>query len=79
VRAEIVWRRRDQNPSAKRVVVTDSEDSEIADARAPVVNLHSGHVVFTPNISLADQTYFVYYLPYTNNDPTCTKCECFLD
>jgi hypothetical protein len=75
VQAEIVWRRRDQDPSAKRVLVTDSEDNEIADAHAPVVNLHSGHVVFTPNRGLTNQTYFVYYLPYTSDGfPLITNC-----
>lgn len=62
-----MWRRRDQDPSSKRVIVTDSDDNEIADAQAMVVELHSGHVVFTPPKTMVDQTFFVYYLPYTSS------------
>ena len=65
VQAEIVWRRRDKDPAGKRVLVTDINDKELPDAQAPKLTLHSGTVVFTPNKANPNQTYYVYWLPYT--------------
>ena len=65
VQAEIVWRRRDKDPAGKRVLVTDSNDKELPDALAPKLTLHSGTVVFTPDKDNPNQTYYVYWLPYT--------------
>jgi hypothetical protein len=67
VAARIQWRRRDANPEKKAVIVTDSEGLPLANVTVPLITQDHGVVVFTPRPAPANQTYFVYYLPYTQS------------
>ena len=67
VAAVVEWRRRDANPSEKGVIVTDSEDT-VLNASTPLITQHHGVVVFTPSTPAGgNQTYYVYYMPYTQS------------
>ena len=82
VAAVVEWRRRDANPQQKRIIVTDSV-GQILNVSTPVITQHEGVVVFTPTSASsgsgssagagsgtggeASQTYYVYYMPYTQS------------
>jgi hypothetical protein len=70
----IPWRRRDQNPEAKSVVVVDAVSGEpVRNALALRVENASGDIVFQPNA--ASSTYHVYYMPWQSTGgyyPTIT-------
>lgn len=89
----IEWRRRDDNPGDKRILVTDHTGQILPNVSTPVITQHEGVVVFTPTASSgsgssyssagasavagagagpgtggeASQTYYVYYMPYTQS------------
>ena len=58
----IEWRRRDQNPDQKRIIVQDATGKEITNIKTTDINRESGTIFFEP---IAGQTtYYVYYMPY---------------
>jgi hypothetical protein len=63
VLATIPWRRRDQDPDAKSVVVVDAGGGEpLRNVFAPRIENASGDIVFQPNAG--SSTYHVYYMPW---------------
>ena len=63
VRVHIPWRRRDQHPEAKRIVVTGADDARITNAVAITVTREAGEVAFEPVAGAGE--YHVYWMPYT--------------
>lgn len=61
-KATIEWRRRDENPELKRIIVQDSNGKGIINVKTTNINRETGTVFFEP-IS-GKGTYYVYYLPY---------------
>jgi hypothetical protein len=70
----IPWRRRDQDPGTKAIVVVDAASgAPVRNAMALRVENASGEVVFQPNPG--SSTYHVYYLPWQSTGgyyPTVT-------
>lgn len=63
VRVRIPWRRRDQSPEAKRIVVVAAATGvRIANVAAVAVNREYGDLIFEPTAGPGD--YYVYYLSY---------------
>ncbi|WP_223256028.1 glycoside hydrolase domain-containing protein [Flavobacterium laiguense] len=59
----IEWRRRDENPDQKRIIVQDAKTGkDILNVISENVNRESGTVFFEPVSGKG--TYYVYYLPY---------------
>jgi hypothetical protein len=66
VAVTIPWRRRDEDPAAKSVVVLDAASNQpVANAVALRVENVSGDVVFQPN--RGSMTYHVYYMPWESS------------
>ena len=63
VRAHIPWRRRDEHPEAKRIIVTSADGSRVLNAVAISITREAGDVVFEPTAGPGQ--YFIYYMPYT--------------
>ncbi|MGA2202629.1 MAG: glycoside hydrolase domain-containing protein [Terriglobales bacterium] len=62
--AHLPWRRRDQNPDAKEVMVVDAKTGHrVRNVVRVAVNREYGDFVFEPVSGLGD--YYFYYLPYT--------------
>jgi hypothetical protein len=63
VRVHIPWRRRDQHPEQKRVLVVAAATGErVGNVARVAVNRESGDIVFQPNSGPGD--YWVYWMPY---------------
>jgi hypothetical protein len=58
----IEWRRRDENPELKRIIVQDANGKEITNTKTENINRENGTVFFEP-IS-GKGIYYVYYMPY---------------
>jgi hypothetical protein len=59
----IEWRRRDENPEQKRIIVQDAKTGkDILNIKSENINRESGTVLFEPVSGKG--TYYVYYLPY---------------
>jgi hypothetical protein len=59
----IEWRRRDENPEQKRIIVQDAKTGkDIINVKSENINRESGTVLFEPVSGKG--TYYVYYLPY---------------
>jgi hypothetical protein len=59
----IEWRRRDENPEQKRIIVQDAKTGkDILNVKSENINRESGTVLFEPVSGKG--TYYVYYLPY---------------
>ncbi|WP_281322959.1 glycoside hydrolase domain-containing protein [Flavobacterium aestivum] len=59
----IDWRRRDENPEQKRIIVQDAKTGkDILNVKSENINRESGTVLFEPVSGKG--TYYVYYLPY---------------
>ena len=73
IAAVVEWRRRDANPEKKAILVTTSAGDILHNVTVPVITQHMGVVVFTPepaspgDDSAGSQTYYVYYMPYTQS------------
>ena len=66
-KAIIPWRRRDDNPQNKRIIIEDAKTKQrILNVKAGILNRESGEIYFEP-VSGSD-TYYVYYMPYKNED-----------
>jgi hypothetical protein len=61
--AQIFWRRRDNHPIVKAVLVTDSSGKAMQLVGAPVVQSGCGVVIFQPKSGPG--RYYVYYLPFS--------------
>ena len=62
--AHLEWRRRDQNPDAKEVLVVDAKNgNRVRNVVRIAVNREYGDFVFEPVSGPGD--YYFYYLPYT--------------
>ncbi len=65
IRAYIQWRRRDEHPELKRIIVVDSSTNQkILNVHADNITREHGEVYFQP-IS-GNGTYYIYYMPYKN-------------
>jgi glycosyl hydrolase family 123 len=63
VRVRIPWRRRDEHPETKRIiVVAAATGARIANVAAVAINREYGDLVFEPAAGPGD--YYVYYSPY---------------
>jgi len=63
VQVLIPWRRRDDNPREKDLIVVDSKTNKPVQSKQVVaINNESGHVVFKPNIG--SSLYYIYYFPH---------------
>lgn len=59
----IEWRRRDENPDQKRIIVQDAKTGkDILNVKTENINRETGTVLFEPVSGKG--TYYVYYLPY---------------
>lgn len=64
----IDWRRRDENPEQKRIIVQDAKTGkDILNVKSENINRESGTVLFEPVSGKG--TYYVYYLPYIDEGP----------
>ena len=67
-KAVIEWRRRDENPQLKRIIVQDAQTgSKILNVKTEDINREKGTVYFEP-IS-GKGTYYIYYMPYIYEGP----------
>lgn len=63
VQVKIPWRRRDDNPENKAIIIIDSTTNQPVKNQFIVeVNGESGHLLFQPNSG--SNQYYVYYLPH---------------
>ncbi|MFT3933034.1 MAG: DUF6067 family protein [Chitinophagaceae bacterium] len=61
----IDWRRRDNHPELKRIIVQDAKTgARVKNAAAISVTRESGDIYFTP--TSGSGKYYVYYMPYKN-------------
>ncbi|WP_432326429.1 glycoside hydrolase domain-containing protein [Mucilaginibacter sp. P25] len=64
-KAVINWRRRDNEPENKRIIIEDAKTKQkITNVKIGAVNRESGELYFEPTSGKG--TYFVYYMPYKN-------------
>jgi hypothetical protein len=61
-RAIIPWRRQDQNPKDKSIVVTNAEGKRIQNVLRGSVDREKGEIYFEPQSGKG--IYYIYYLPY---------------
>lgn len=60
---KIPWRRKDDNPQEKAVVIVDAKtNTPIENMQVLDINNEFGHLIFEPN--KGSSTYYVYYLPH---------------
>ncbi|MBS1746612.1 MAG: hypothetical protein JST21_10635 [Bacteroidetes bacterium] len=65
VRTYIEWRRRDEHPETKRIIVVDSNTNQkINNVYADNLTREHGEVYFQPISGIG--TYYIYYMPYKN-------------
>lgn len=64
-KAIVPWRRRDENPQNKRIIIEDATTHQrVLNTKAFNVNRESGEIYFEPTSGKG--TYYVYYMPYKN-------------
>jgi Family of unknown function (DUF6067) len=64
-KAIIPWRRRDNNPENKRIIIQDAKTlQKITNVKTGAVNRETGEIYFEPTSGKG--TYYVYYMPYKN-------------
>lgn len=62
-KVKILWRRPDENPENKEIIITDAiTGKRIMNMYAPEVNREYGLIYFQPESG--HKTYYVYYMPY---------------
>ena len=65
IRSYIQWRRRDENPELKRIIVVDSSTNQkVLNVHANNITREHGEVYFQPVSGIG--TYYIYYMPYKN-------------
>ncbi|MFT4154832.1 glycoside hydrolase domain-containing protein [Parafilimonas sp.] len=63
--ASIEWRRRDENPEQKRIIVVDAKTNQrILNVKLNNITRERGNLYFEPTSGAGD--YYVYYMPYKN-------------
>jgi len=63
VQVKIPWRRKDDNPQEKAVIIVDAKtNTPVENMQVLEINNEFGHLFFEPNIG--SSTYYVYYLPH---------------
>jgi hypothetical protein len=68
-KATVEWRRRDENPDQKRIIVQDAKTgNNILNVKSAGITRESGTIFFEP-IS-GKGTYYVYYMPYIDEGPS---------
>jgi Family of unknown function (DUF6067) len=61
----IPWRRRDENPQDKRIIIEDAiTQQRVTDVKKGTLNREYGEIYFEPVSGRG--TYYVYYMPYKN-------------
>lgn len=66
VQVKVPWRRRDENPEEKEVIIVDADSGQTADELICLdINNEFGHFIFKPNP--ASRRYFMYYLPHESS------------
>ncbi|MEP6927484.1 MAG: glycoside hydrolase domain-containing protein [Ginsengibacter sp.] len=64
-KAIIPWRRRDEDPQNKRIIVEDAKTQQkILNVKSATLNREYGEIYFDP--ASGKGTYYVYYMPYKN-------------
>jgi hypothetical protein len=64
-RVKINWRRRDEQPQLKRIIVQDAQTQQkINNVSVLSLNRESGEIVFEPVSGKGN--YYIYYMPYKN-------------
>ena len=64
-KATIEWRRRDEQPEQKRIIVVDAKTQQrILNVAVEDINREEGTIYFEPTSGTGD--YYVYYMPYKN-------------
>ncbi|NIG52289.1 hypothetical protein F3J22_02240 [Chitinophaga sp. Cy-1792] len=64
-RVVIPWRRRDENPEAKRIIIQDAKTkAKVTNVKTLVLNREQGDIIFEPTSGKGE--YYIYYLPYKN-------------
>ncbi|MHC0445581.1 glycoside hydrolase domain-containing protein [Flavobacterium sp. 3-218] len=58
----IEWRRRDNNPELKKIIVQDASGKEIQNIKTENINRENGTIFFEPVSGKG--MYYVYYMPY---------------
>lgn len=58
----IEWRRRDENPELKKIIVQDASGKEILNTKTENINRENGTIYFEPVSGKGK--YYVYYMPY---------------
>jgi len=64
-RVQLPWRRRDEHPEAKRIIVTAAKTGQrVLNVKAITTTNEAGEILFEPTSGAGD--YYIYYLPYKN-------------
>ncbi|HWH62818.1 MAG TPA: glycoside hydrolase domain-containing protein, partial [Ginsengibacter sp.] len=64
-KAFIAWRRRDEDPQDKRIIIEDAKTGQrILNVKTATLNREYGEIYFEPVSGTG--TYYVYYMPYKN-------------
>ncbi len=63
-KAVIGWRRNDNDPWNKRIIVTDANGNKISNVKTGLISNEKGELVFEPVSGKGP--YYVYYMPYKN-------------
>ncbi|MBV8254553.1 MAG: hypothetical protein JO154_18270 [Chitinophaga sp.] len=64
-RVVIPWRRRDENPEAKRIIIQDAKTKgKVTNTKTLSINREQGDIVFEPTSGKGE--YYIYYMPYKN-------------
>jgi len=67
-KATIVWRRRDQHPEQKKILVVDATSGKtILNVKTVDINRERGTIYFEP--TSGQGIYYVYYMPYLDEGP----------
>ena len=68
-KATILWRRRDEHPELKRIIVEDAATHQkVLNVKTGEINRVFGNIYFEPVSGKG--TYYVYYMPYKNEGPS---------
>jgi hypothetical protein len=64
-KAIVDWRRRDDTPQNKRIIMQDAQTQQkILNIKVGAINNESGEIYFEP--TSGSGTYYIYYMPYKN-------------
>jgi len=66
-KAKIEWRRRDEKPEEKGIIITDAHGGVIKNVSAEKITREEGVVLFEPTHGKG--IYYIYYMPYADEGP----------